>query len=108
MLQRMQIGKPLYDTELGFLPGDPFHALTRQQQALTLRRCAAIQAGLGVQAVYFYSHDDDLVGNPSIHPEVAEAIGEVHAMIAGKTLRQVTLLPDGGVEVTTAERSFLW
>ncbi len=108
MLQLMQVSLPLYDTEFGFLAGDSFHRLDRAAQAMALRRCAAVQAALGVQGIYLYAHDDDLVGNPSLHPEVAEAIGDVHAMIAGKTLKQVTMRTDGCVEIVTAEHRFQW
>lgn len=108
MLSLADIALPLYDTEFGFLAGDAFQQLTRTEQAIALRRCAAIQAALGVQGLFFYAHDDDLVGNPSLHPEVGQAIGDVHGMMAGKTLKQVTLLPDGSVHVATTERAFTW
>ena len=108
MLSLMEVNLPLYDTELGFLKGDAFHQLPVQQQANALRRCAALQASLGIKGVYFYSHDDSLIGDPEIHPEVAAAIGDIHAMIAGKTLKQVTVLWNGSVRITTAERSFVW
>lgn len=108
MLALMGVRLPLYDTEFGFLPGDAFHRLSKREQANTLRRCAAVQAFLGVQGILFYAHDDDLVGGPAVHPEVAEAIGDLHAMMAGKTLQQVTLLPDGRVRVTTPERTLVW
>ncbi len=108
MLHLLGITAPLYDTEFGFLPEDEFHEASRIAQAMVLRRCAAVQAGLGVRALCFYAHDDELVGNPSLHPEVAEAIGDVHAMIAGKTLDQVTLQPDGSVRIRTSERILKW
>ena len=108
LLELMHISLPIYETEMGFLCGDSFHAVTPLEQGLILRRCAALHAGLGVKGLYFYSHDDEFVGNPALHPEVAEAIGDVHAMIAGQTLKQVTMLADGNVKVTTAERSFIW
>lgn len=108
MLRLMAVSAPLYDTEFGYLADDPFHRLPPTEQAKTLRRCAAVQAALGVQALYLYAHDDALVGNPSLHPEVAVAIGDVNAMIAGNTLEQVTLHDDGSIAVRTAHRAFLW
>ena len=108
LLSVMRISLPLYETEFGFTAAHGFHQLPRNEQARTLRRCAALHAGFGLKGMYFYSHDDEFVGNPSLHPEVAEAIGDVHAMIAGQRLNQVTLLANGGVEVTTAKRSFIW
>lgn len=108
LMRLMGMTAPIYDTEFGFLQGNAFHSLSRVDQAATLRRFAAVQAGLGVRGLFFYSHDDELVGNPSLHPEVAEAIGEVHAMIAGQTLRQVTTLADGRVRVETRESAFVW
>ncbi|MGI4831665.1 MAG: hypothetical protein ACRYFU_26315 [Janthinobacterium lividum] len=108
MLALSGISLPLYDTEFGFLADDAFHRSTRGEQATALRRCAAIQAASGVRSLFFYAHDDDLVGNPSLHPEVGQAIGDVHGMMAGKTLKQVTLLPDGSVHVATTERTFTW
>ena len=100
--------KPILNTEFGFLPPNPFHKLSLPEQASILRRCAALQAALGVQGLYFYSHDDDLVGNPSLHPEIASAIGDVHRMIAGKTLKQVTVLADNTVRIETSQASFVW
>ena len=108
MLHLLGVRVPLYDTEFGFLADDPFHRQSLREQASTLRRCAALQAALGVQAMFLYAHDDDLVGNPSLHPEVAEAIGQVHAMMAGKTLKQVVQRADGSVQVTSTESTFLW
>ncbi len=108
MLHLMAVAVPLHNTEFGFLEDDPFHRIAPRAQGLALKRCAAIQAALGVQAMCLYSHDDDLIGCPALHPEVAEAIGELHASMAGKTLQQVTMLRDGSVEVATTERTFLW
>jgi hypothetical protein len=99
---------PLIDTEFGFLEPNAFHEKTLAEQAAILRRCAAIQAALGVQGMFFYSHDDDLVGNPSKHVEIASAIGEIHASLAGKRLIQVTLLSEGRVRVETGEQTLLW
>ena len=108
MLGMIGISLPIYDTELGFLQGDPFFQLSTQGQASVLRRFAAIQASQGVQGLYFYSHDDNDVGNPSVNPQIASAIGDIHTSLAAKTLQQVTLLPDGSVHVTTNLASFTW
>ncbi len=108
MLALMQIQLPLVNTELGFTPDDVYHQLSPRQQGALLRRIAAVQAALGVQALFFYAFDDDLIGNPSVHPEVAQALGDVHSLLAGKTLQQVTLQPSGQVKIVTSERTLLW
>lgn len=108
MLGLMQIKLPLYNTECGFIRPDPFHQLTPADQATQLKRLAVIQAALGVQGLFFYSHDDDLVGNPSKHPEIARAIHELHNVLAGKMLHQVTLSPDGATRVVTDAGAFAW
>ena len=108
MLSLMGVHLPILDTEFGFLPGDAFFQSSSQAQASVLRRFAAIQASQGVQGMYFYSHDDDDVGDPSANPSIATAIGDIHVSLAGKTLNQVTLLPDGSVRVTTNLATFAW
>lgn len=108
MLGLMDLQLPIYDTEFGFLQGDPFRQLNSRSQASILRRFAAIQASQGVQGIYLYSHDDACVGNPSMNPSTATAVGDIDASLAGKTLRQVSLQPDGSVHVTTNLATFTW
>ena len=108
MLSMMGIDLPLFNTETGFTPEDDFHHLSAQEQGLRLRRIAAVQAALGVKGLFFYAFDDNLIGNPSQHAEIADAVGDVHKSLAGKTLRQVTLRASGQVEVLTSERTLLW
>lgn len=108
MLTMMKLSLPIFNTELGFTATDPFHQLTPMQQGASLRRVAAVQAALGVRALFFYAFDDDLVGNPSRYPEVARAIGDVNVLLAGKLLQQVTLQTDGRVEIVTSERTLQW
>ena len=108
MLSMMGVHLPIINTELGFTPEDEFHQLSPRQQGVALRRIAAVQAAHGVQALFFYSFDDDLIGNPSVHPEVAQALGDVHQLLAGKTLQQVTLQDSGQLKVVTSEHTLLW
>ena len=108
MLALMQITLPLYNTECGFIAPHPFHDLTPDGKGLQLKRLGAVQAALGVQSLCFYSHDDDFVGNPSQHPEVARAIDDLHRSVAGATLHQVTLTADGATRVVTDSGAFTW
>ncbi len=108
MLSLMRITLPLYNTECGFIAPHPFRDLSPEEQGLQLKRLGAVQAALGVQGLYFYSHDDDFVGNPSKHPEIARAIDELHSSIAGATLHQVTFRPDGAIYVVTDSGAFTW
>lgn len=108
MLSLMNCTLPLFNTECGFIAPHPFRDLPPLQQAVALKRLGALQAAAGVQGLYFYSHDDDLIGNPAMHPEIAEAIGALQRDVAGKTLRQVSLRGDGSVRVATDAGAFTW
>lgn len=108
MLELMQCRLPIVNTECGFLEGDPFRRLAPAQQAVQLKRLAVMQAAVGVQAVYFYSHDDAFVGNPAVHAEVGAAIQELHERVAGSVLRQVSLEGGGSVRVVTNRGAFTW
>ena len=108
MLNMMQITLPLFNTECGFIAPHAFRNLAPAEQGVQLKRLAVLQAALGVQGLYLYSHDDDLIGNPSAHPEVASALDELDRHIAGATLQQVTLRADGAVHVVTGAGAFLW
>ncbi len=107
-LSHFNIHVPIYTTEAGYSEKASFNTMPVQQQANLLRRQSAVQAALGVQALCFYSHDDQYCGNPSKHPELSAAINDVHTDIAGATLRQVSVLPSGQVSVVTSSRSFTW
>ena len=106
-LSHFKVSVPIYTTETGYERA-PFNSMPVEEQAAMLRRQAAVQAALGVKALCFYSHDDQLCGNPSQHPEISAAIDDVHTHLAGATLRQVSVLPTGQVNVVSRSSSFTW
>ena len=108
MLGMMGIALPLYNTECGFIAPHPFRAMSPAQQAVHLKRFAALQAAMGVQGLYFYSHDDDFVGNPAAHPQVASAIDDLQRSLAGATLHQVAVDSNGAVNLVTDGGAFTW
>ena len=107
-LRHFKVLVPVYNTETGYLPNSLFGTSSLSEKANILRRQAAVQAALGIQALCFYSHDDEFCGNPSKHVEIASAINDIFSRLSGKSLRQVAILPDGSVEVTTNTEQFRW
>lgn len=108
-LRNLNLSLPVYTTELGYVNmKGTFQQASLAEKGNILRRNAAVQAALGIQAVYFYSHDDNYIGNPSIHPEISKALNDINTRISGKTLKQVTVLPDGQVKVATRAETFTW
>ena len=109
MLKLLGLNLPIYNTEIGYeQKGSDFAHSDLAGKASLLRRQAAVQAALGVRGMYFYSHDDDLVGDPSRHVEIAHALDEINSRLAGKTLRQVTILGNGKVRVESTDGTFVW
>ena len=108
MLALMQLSLPVYCTECGFRPESAFAKSSVVDQATMLRRLAVILAASHVRGVYFYAHDDDFIGNPSIHPEISLALDQLQTNLAGRTLRQVTVRADSSLRVETDHESLLW
>lgn len=108
LLDKLNLPLPIYNTECGFVSPHPFHELPTVKQALFLKRLGVLQAAQGVQSLCFYAHDDECIGNPSEHAEIAGAIDALQAKVAGATLKQVVLRSDGQVRVETDGEAFLW
>ena len=108
MLALMQLSLPVYCTECGFRSASSFASSTPETQAVMLRRLAAVLAANRIQGLYYYSHDDEYIGNPSHHPEIAVALGQIHSELAGRTLKQVTISSAGPVRVEAEHRTFTW
>jgi hypothetical protein len=108
MLGLMRLSLPIYCTECGFRPHSTFAQSTVTQQAVTLRRIAAVLAASGVQGLYYYAHDDDFIGNPSRHLELASTLDTIQTRLAGAELHQVTVLPGGDLHIETDAETFLW
>jgi hypothetical protein len=107
--QMLKLTLPVLMTEFGFQrPDCGFRRADDDGRATLLRRHAAIQAALGLQSICFYSHDDDLIGNPSHKPVISRAIDELHHKLAGSILRRVTLNADGSVDVFGSNGTFHW
>ena len=107
MLYQMKLSLPVYCTECGFRPTSTFAASPVEEQAAALRRLAAVLAASRVQGLYFYAHEDNFIGDPSRHSQIGAALSQIHAQLAGTTLRQVTVLPGGAVRVHTDHQTFL-
>lgn len=92
---------PLYTSESGWqataVGNAWFMNLTDAQKGKTIQRNLAIQAALGIKQVCLYTHDDIYMGNPSASATVSTAIGEIHALLAGKTITYCSRAYDGTV-----------
>lgn len=92
---------PLHNMEIGIASSSTDTLLSRAPvwKAQYVARISALYAALGWQKVVWYGHDNNLSGNPSISPEVGDALAWA-AQLAGKTLTSVRLLSNGRIRVT--------
>lgn len=101
LLAALKVEHPLYCTEAGFMPSTPFAHADSHTRAVMLRKLATLCAALGVRGLYFYSHDDDYVGNPAKDPVISQAIDTIHRDLAGQRLKQVSVNSKGSMLVET-------
>ena len=107
-LQHLGIRVPVYTTEAGYGAKTDFGRGSLAYKATLLRRQAAAQAAYGVKALCYYAHDDDYIGNPSQNPIIANALTDISNTLAGRQLKQVTVLPTGEVRVITQSGTVTW
>jgi hypothetical protein len=107
--QALNTRLPIYMTEFGFSkPDGTFKRSDDAHRAILLLRHAVMHAALGCQAICFYSHDDDYIGNPSARPAIAAAIDQLHHQLAGSILKKVTLESDSSLTFTSSRGVFHW
>jgi hypothetical protein len=83
---------PIFGTEQGLTGSHSSNVIkdtSVETKALYVAGITALQAALGWKMVTWYSHDDELCGNPSKNPRVAEAL-DWCSRLGGKRLTSVS------------------
>lgn len=81
------ISCPLIASECGAVPGWAFYdSLSKGAQAQTLKRVTAYLAARGWLGVIWYGHSNTYCGNPSVYPEISQALNWLQQTLGGKTI----------------------
>jgi hypothetical protein len=90
-------GMPMYMTEIGgwnWTATSPTNAV----KARTIQRWLMVMAAMDQKVAAMYMHDHmEHLGDPSINPDISDAIQRVSAAVTGKTITQAALLTNGTV-----------
>lgn len=101
---------PIYASEVGYhwARDDPsILGTTPPQFANWIEQMVLRAATLGWRQVGLYSHTSMLIGDPSTHAVVAQAIDRLSKQLAGQTVRRVTRTGDGRYRVRTGAGELL-
>src|SRR5690606_26773212 len=102
-MTRDAIGKQGVDLHLTEIGDNRYWAegsVSEADKILTIRRWLALGAAGGLKTLGLYSHESHHLGEPASHPAVADAIDEMHGLLAGSTIIAGMLRQDGRVEIT--------
>lgn len=106
---RRAVSTPIYVTEIGYhwAPDDP-SIIGRSPESFAdwIEGVVLRAATLGLQQIDLYSHTSKLLGEPSRHALVAQAIDRVSRGLSGQTLHRVSRLPDRRYRVRTSAGEF--
>lgn len=98
---RATTGRPIWNTECGYLAADKVSAAVKQERIVRLLAAAACS---GASRVLFYSWDNEIMGVGS-EPAAASAISDLLQKLAGKTISFVNCERGGrlGIKMTNGD-----